>query len=142
MPTRPAPVAALPGLASFVTLILLLSQACTGGLCANDVLGTYPAPSGQYEAILFVRNCGATTPFGTNVSVLRPGDQLGDEAGNIFLVAAAPSSHVATNRIGAPLVEVRWLTGDTLLIRHSAGVEIHRQVLIERGVHVRYAALP
>src|SRR2546430_16178187 len=123
---RRTTVAALLSVAGLVTLILLVPEACNGGLCANDVLGTYPAPSGHYQAILFVRNCGATTSFGTNVSVLRPGDQLGDEAGNILLVSAAPYSHVATNRIGGPLVETQWLLGDTLLSRYAPCVVVHR----------------
>jgi hypothetical protein len=113
-----------------------------GGLCANDIIGTYPAPSGHIQAILFVRNCGATTSFGTNVSLLLAGDRLGDEAGNVFLVTTRTlSPPVPRNRIGGPQVDVEWIPGDTLVISYPLGVEIRRQVLVERGIHVRYSII-
>ena len=127
---------------SFCTSALLVSASligCTGGLCSNDIIGTYPSPSGNTQAVVFVRNCGATTQYGTNVSILLSGDKLGDEAGNVFLVTTAPvSPAVPRNSIGGPQVDVKWLRGDTLTIAYPAGVEIRRQVVVERGIPIRY----
>jgi hypothetical protein len=125
-----------------MAVILGACSGLAGGLCKNDVLGKYPAPTRQFEAILFVRNCGATTSFSTNVSLLVSGDRLGDEAGNVFLVRAASYTRVPTNRIGGPQVEVQWLPGDTLMVQYPVGIEIRRQVLIEHGIPIRYALLP
>jgi hypothetical protein len=130
--------ACLGGLAILAHLGVRILDA---GFCSNDVISTAPAPGGLRQAIVFVRNCGATTRYGTNVSVLSAGDNIGDEAGSIFLVDEPPFNTVLRNRIGGPRVEVRWLGADSLLVSYASGVEIHRQVLVEQGVHVRYATL-
>ncbi len=38
-----------------------------GGPCGNELVATDTAPRHEYQAIVFVRNCGATTTFGMRV---------------------------------------------------------------------------
>lgn len=37
--------------------------------CGMDVYGTLPSPDGQYKAVAFGVDCGATTGFNTQVSI-------------------------------------------------------------------------
>jgi hypothetical protein len=87
-----------------------------GGGCANDQLADRPSPNGRYHAVVFQRDCGATTGFSTQVSVLAAGDSLRNEGGNAFVAdddhGAAPAGSG-----GGPAVSVRWLTPDTLEVR-------------------------
>jgi hypothetical protein len=39
-------------------------------LCGNDPISETPSPNGQMKVVVFQRDCGATTGFSTQVSVL------------------------------------------------------------------------
>jgi len=81
--------------------------------CGNQMLGTYPSPGGSKKAVLFGRDCGATTAFfveasimaPAEASIMAPAEELQDtDKGNIF---AADSDHGAAaqyNPIGGPAV--------------------------------------
>lgn len=71
--------------AIMVASVLALT-ACSDPLnmCGNKVLADVPSPSGERHAFVFQRDCGATTGFSVQVSVLRRGKSLPNEAGNAF----------------------------------------------------------
>lgn len=57
------------------SLGLAVSVSLTGGcvvgdFCGNKVLARVSSPAGQHVAIVFERDCGATTGFSTQVSIL------------------------------------------------------------------------
>jgi hypothetical protein len=68
-----------------------------------------PSPDGKIEAVVFKRDCGATTDFTTQISILRKGASLPNQAGNAFTAdtnhGAAPAA-----RWGGPPADVRWIT--------------------------------
>jgi hypothetical protein len=43
---------------------------CGDAGCGNAVLQDLPSPEGRRHAVVFTRDCGATTAFSTQVSVL------------------------------------------------------------------------
>jgi hypothetical protein len=47
----------------------LLLTACLSP-CENEVFSDVPSPSGKEHAIVFQRDCGATTDFSFQVSIL------------------------------------------------------------------------
>jgi hypothetical protein len=53
--------------------------------CENELVGEHTSPDGQYKAVLFVRDCGATTGFNTQVSLLRSNQHLKNGSGNLFI---------------------------------------------------------
>lgn len=65
--------------------------------CANDNLRERISPGGQLKAVTFRRNCGATTPYSTQVSILPASRNLPNEAGNVFTVDHEHS------------IDVRWI---------------------------------
>ena len=81
-----------------LAVVCLNMQGCIfdASACENEVLSHHPSPTGQYTASIFQRNCGATTPFSTQVSVLAGDEQLANLPGNAFIAdsvhGAAPSS--------------------------------------------------
>src|SRR5262249_2783646 len=81
--------------------------------CGNQMLGTYPSPGGSKKAVLFGRDCGATTAFFVEASIMAPAEELQDtDKGNIF---AADSDHGAAaqyNHIGGA-ADVRAPLRDT-----------------------------
>ncbi len=77
------------------------------GLCANEQLSESTSPSGRLRAVTFRRDCGATTGFSTQVSVLVASKPLPNEAGNVFIIE------------GEPRTIVRWITDQHLSISCS-----------------------
>jgi hypothetical protein len=55
--------------ATLVASFLLSTEACSD-LCGNRVIETALAPDGKTKALVFERDCGATTDFSTHVSIL------------------------------------------------------------------------
>lgn len=53
--------------------------------CVNDMVGQVQSPDGQFKAVIFERDCGATTDFSTQVSIVPTSTPLPDTAGNVFV---------------------------------------------------------
>jgi hypothetical protein len=45
-------------------------------VCGSDEIGRTASPGGQYVATVFVRNCGATTDFNTNIAIVATGESV------------------------------------------------------------------
>lgn len=59
-------------------------------MCGNDIYNEYLSPNGKLKAVVFQRDCGATTWFSTQISILPAHNVLGNEAGNIFIIDGDP----------------------------------------------------
>ena len=64
--------------------LLVLTQPCSG-LCGNDVIEEVVSPNGKTKALVFQRDCGATTGFSTQISILSYQARLPDKPGNVFI---------------------------------------------------------
>ena len=121
------------------TVAVLLFAALVGGcsdVCRNTLVSRADSPSGKYSAVMFQRDCGATTGFSTQVSVFQS-DQQPSGAGNAF---RADDDHGAAEagRWGGPWAELRWLAPDHLLIRYAAKSRIFKQVDSVGDVKISY----
>ncbi len=121
-----------------VNLCCSVTPGCGDG-CGNTLLSEVPSPHGVYKAVVFERNCGATTPFSTQVSILGARERLGNEAGNAFRSdtdhGAAPSG-----RGGGPAVEVRWTGVRRVVIRHHPRTRVSGAEERVGEVTIDYAA--
>jgi hypothetical protein len=59
-------------------------------MCGNDIYKEYVSPNGKLKAVIFQRDCGATTGFSTQISVIAAEDDLKNEAGNIYIIDGQP----------------------------------------------------
>ena len=109
--------------------LAVLATACLSGLCANTITQRAPAPGGRYEAIVFTRDCGATTDYSTQVALVRLGHHLPDRPGNVFI-----SAHPTGAR-------VEWVAADTLLVHYGSANPFLKAPVVE-GVTVVYAGMP
>lgn len=64
-----------------------------GDMCGNNVLHTIPSPDGKVKAVLFQRDCGATTRASQQLFLLPQGEKLPNKPGNTAVYGA---------------VQVRW----------------------------------
>lgn len=109
--------------------------------CANDFVSESLSPDGKHKAVVFVRSCGATTGYGTHVSVMRAIEKVGDDVGNAF---TADDNHGKVQLGSAhqlPL-RVQWTGGNSMLIRYPERSRLFRSELRVAQVAVTYLAVP
>ena len=115
--------------------LIILSSGC--GACGNRVVAAVPSPSGRVEAVIFTRDCGATTAFSTQVSLLKPGSSLRNESGNLF-VADTNHGAAAGSPDGGATVLVRWLSEESLEVSYEPGARVFKAESTHGGVRVQY----
>lgn len=108
-----------------------------GPTCGNELLAEVASPDGELRAVVFQRDCGATTGFSTQVSVLRRGEPLEDRPGNVFVAdtghGAAPSGPG-----GGPAVSARWLSSEELEVAHHPAARVFSSSPAFGSVKVRH----
>jgi uncharacterized protein DUF5412 len=95
-------------------------------MCGNETLAEVASPDGTKKVVVFERNCGATSRYGTHASLLEPGAKL-NNSGNVFVAYSGP-----------PL-RVRWDSPSRLVIQHHADVQVFKREALHRGVEIHYA---
>lgn len=99
------------------------------GMCANEVFAQENSPDGKYKALVFQRDCGATTGFSTQVSVLKMQEELGDEGGNSFIVDGHPNeTHI----------ELLWADSSNLTIKNTTHLETYRKESRVQSISINY----
>ncbi|HEX8850515.1 MAG TPA: hypothetical protein VF761_13370 [Gemmatimonadaceae bacterium] len=129
VPTRPLRAAA-------AALGLSSSLACSDADCRNTILRDLPSPDGRRHAVVFTRDCGATTGFSTQVSIL-PGTREPSGGGNVF---TSDTDHDAApaGAGGGPAVVVRWLDGRTVEIRYHPKARVFTRESRHDDTDIRY----
>lgn len=112
---------------------LVLLSGCSE-MCRNNVVERVEAPDGAHRAVLFQRDCGATTGFSTQLSVLRAGEEP-TESGNAF-IADDGNGPVRAGSWGGPWAEARWLSPRHLLVRYAAGARLFAPANEVAGVRI------
>ena len=96
-------------------------------MCGNDPINTDVSPDEERVAIAFIRSCGATTPFYTQVSILDKPGKLANEAGNVFIAE------------GKHPVSVQWEGNEKLKINGTGGCGDQSLQLSEyQGIMISY----
>ena len=108
--------------------------------CANDVLLEAASPDRKLKAVVFQRDCGATTDFSTQVVLLSPSSKPTDSAASFFI---SDSNHGIAPRGagGGPNVQVFWVTYGHLVVSHHQSARIFRAEQKVGAVEVRYERL-
>lgn len=108
--------------------VVLLTAGCDNfaALCANEITQTIASPDGKVKAVIFTRDCGATTGFSTQVFVLPAGNSLPNESGNAF-----------AEREGSK-VDVAWTTNRELRIRHTTATDwTTKRITVATGLFLK-----
>ncbi len=83
-------------------------------MCGNQIISQVLSPDRALKAVLFTRDCGATTATSFQVSLLNPWDSLSNaDSGNVFVSYASPS--------------IQWKNNHTLVITRAPKAEIFQQ---------------
>jgi len=93
-------------------------------LCANEIHKVYMSPNKSFKAVVFERNCGATTSFSTQISILDSNEELENEEGNVFIISGHPDTV-------APYL--KWASNVQLKINHRLNGQ-ESKALVEYGL--------
>jgi hypothetical protein len=114
--------------------IAMLAVGCDD-LCANEVVSDVSSPSGRNHAVVFMRDCGATTGFMIEVAVLPSSKKLPKQPGNTF---SADDGHA-----DVPLeVTAAWESDRALRLTHDPRLRIFRREPEVGEVKLTYATRP
>ena len=111
-----------------------------GDMCGNAMIAEYPSPNRKLKAVVFERNCGATTGFSTQVSILQSTDLLENDGGNVF-VADTDHGRAPSGAGGGPEIKFRWLSDSSAELQHHPLARVHRAQTKTKGVQVAFVAL-
>ena len=104
------------------------------------MIGEHPSPDGKYKAVLFVRDCGATTGFSTQVSLLRSNAQLKNGSGNLF-IADTDHGKIPSGQKGGPEVRIVWEGSKDIYIVHHENARVFKAEKKVNGINVNYKSL-
>lgn len=110
-----------------LSLPLMISISGCESMCANEVLHEIPSPDKQLKAVVFQRDCGATTGFSTQVSIMKIDKKLPNTGGDVF---SADTGHgkVPSGPGGGPKIEVVWKGPRQLLVKYPQKARIFSSV--------------
>lgn len=98
---------------------------CFPDPCGNEIKQAAAGPSGKLSAVVFYRDCGATTGFSTQVSIIPASRSLPNEPGNAFVTG------------GKVDLYVQWQNDSTLRIK-GKGESVFKQETRVGTVTVKY----
>jgi hypothetical protein len=113
-----------------ITILVLLLSGC--GLCGNEILSESLSPDGSKRAVLFSRDCGATTDYSWQISILGAKEVLPDDGGNAF---AAGTDHGAVQEMK---IEVDWKDSEHLIVSYPEHAHVFHHLTLVSGVRISY----
>ena len=121
---------------TFTALWLLGTTSCVNP-CGNEVVETVPSPTQKWSAVVFVRDCGATTGFSTQLSILRARENLPNESGNV-LVLGDGSGWVTTGATLDKTIRVVWRSDASLELKVPMHSDVRFFSKTHEGVRVEF----
>ena len=123
--------------------LLLLNTHSTGcfnltGGCKNEIIRTLYSPTKQLKAVVFERECGATTGFSTQISIVSADSDLPNKGGNVF-VADTDHGKSPSGPRGGPPVEVEWKGESSLNIIYDNRARIFLRKGSQKGINITYS---
>jgi hypothetical protein len=128
------------GVASLVIVAAWAFLSAMGDdMCANELIASVHSPDGTLTAVVFQRDCGATTGFSTQVSILSAAESLPNRAGNLF-VADSDHGKAPSGLGGGPEVRVTWSGARSVRLTHHRNARVFVAKPAISGVSAEYVA--
>lgn len=99
-------------------------------MCGNKVKKEIESPDKKHKVVIFIRDCGATTHYSTQLSIIEANEKLENEAGNILVVDYEPK------------VEVRWKSDNVLIVSYDKTFQKFKEENSFDDIEIIYLDLP
>ena len=113
------------GLVTAIGVSVSLARCSMGWACANTEESRTTSPDGSRDAVAFIRDCGATTDYSSQVALVQHGQPLADRSGNVFVYGHRTD------------LRLQWIAADTLRIRYATANPVRQESLVN-GVTIVY----
>jgi hypothetical protein len=118
--------------------VMLIGSACDDvvGLCGNTVVTRIPSPDRRREAVVFARDCGATTAVSTHLSILKNGAQPSGAASTFV----ADSNHGAAPSDSHDVLDLRvsWKSPTEIQVTYPSGARLFLKKSNTDGIGISY----
>jgi hypothetical protein len=104
--------------------------------CQSSISRTVIGPDKRFKAVVFERDCGATTAFSTQVSIAPANQELSDLAGNVFIAELADSG--TEDKLGGPVVILEWKSERSLQLTYYKSARSYLKVARVGDISVTY----
>ena len=77
-------------------------------MCGNTIIQTSVSPNQKYKLVLYQRDCGATTGFSSQISLLDNNEKLDleDDSGNVYIANGYPDNF-----------KIIWISNNSVIIK-------------------------
>ena len=117
-------------------LLLIGLPGCSEITCSNRTVKTIESPDGKHRAILFMRECGATTDYTTQISVVNSSSPF-QNVGNAF-IADTYDPDAKRGNWGGPWAEIAWASSKRLIVTYDGRSRVFRRKASVDGVEIVY----
>ena len=105
-----------------ICLTLVLTSCSTES--NNDIIKSMVSPNKEYLAYIFRRDMGATTEESYQLSILKKGEKLGDDIGNIYVTYGE--------------FDIKWNSDNELIVTKVTSGESFKQIEKYDDIIIKY----
>lgn len=98
-------------------------------MCGNTICSSSLSPNKKYKAIVFQRDCGATTGFSTQISLIKANKNLPNKSGNIFIADGHPDK---------TKIKLLWINNTHIMVSHLEDLEIFKNEKLIKNIAIDY----
>jgi len=109
-----------------VVAVLGIGYYFFSNMCANTKVASSESPNGKWKVVLFERNCGATTGFSSQISLMASNKELSNKSGNIYIAEGYPEGYT-----------ISWESDTSVLISGVKG-KTYKQEAGVNGIQFSY----
>ena len=112
------------------------------GLCGDEIINQISSPEGDFNAIIFERDCGATTSFSTHVALMpnnKPSSSTVRNRKRSVVVADCNHNAAPQGPGGGPEMRLRWLSNKKLEIQYHKLARIINAESMSKGISIQYS---
>ena len=121
-------------------LVPIFQSGCA--FCSGQLQMEVTSPDGRFEAVVYARECGATSWYTTEVSILPLGAAVKGDWGNI-MTADDHDGQLKLPLTGVGVLkgmEVRWASNRELVVSYPAAAEVGKKQKLSQGITITYVA--
>ena len=120
----------------FLVILVFLIFSCDP-LCGNYILFTKNIKDTEYKIVVFERDCGATTGFSTQASILKINEDLPNEPGNIF-TSNTDHGKAPSGKGGGPELRVSVLDNNHIQLAYHEYASIGLCEKMYKNIKISY----
>jgi hypothetical protein len=111
-----------------------------GDMCENSTIEEKLSPNKKFKAIIFTRDCGATTGYSTQLSIIETSGELDNETGNVLIMSDKVGDGLSFDNGGAK-VQALWTSDNSLTIYIDERTKFTRQKDEIEDIKITYERL-